>query len=102
LNQAPERPDFSIGTDDFHTPNLLKLVSIEFFKQHGYSLGVDYPYSGSIVPMEHYQKNRAVGTIMLEINRKLYLEEGTNIKSANYPKIKEVVKAYLATIREHG
>jgi len=49
--------------------------------------------------MEYYQKNKNVESIMLEINRKLYLKEGTNEKSENYEKTKEVVQEYIELIR---
>jgi len=71
LDKNLERPDFNIGTDSFHTPQKLIDVSVDFFKKAGYSLGINRPYSGSIVPLMHYQKNRTVQTIMLEITRKL-------------------------------
>jgi N-formylglutamate deformylase len=99
INQQPLRPDFNIGTDSFHTPKYLIEISEEFFKSKGYSLGIDYPYSGSIVPMEHYHKTKNVESIMLEINRGLYLKEPSNEKSSDYFAIKEVVKEYLDTIK---
>src|SRR5690554_4520200 len=52
------RPDFNIGTDKFHTPKELVDISIEFFKKRNLKLGIDYPFSGSIVPMEYYKKNQ--------------------------------------------
>ena len=36
---------------------------------------------------------------MLEINRKLYLNEPTNEKSIDYNKTKEVVQGYLNLLR---
>jgi hypothetical protein len=36
---------------------------------------------------------------MLEINRKLYLKEGTKEKSENYGKTKEVVQEYIKLIK---
>jgi hypothetical protein len=50
------RLDFNIGTNSFHTPNKLINISIAFFKERNLSLGVDYPFNGSIVPMEYYKK----------------------------------------------
>lgn len=97
-NKDHNRPDFNIGTDQFHTPQKLIDISIDFFNKEGYSLGIDWPYSGSIVSNEHYLKNKNVQTIMLEINRKLYLEESTNKKSTNYSKIKRVAKEFLKAI----
>ncbi len=100
LSQADQRPDFNIGTDSFHTsPNLIDL-SQKFFASKGYSLGVDWPYSGSIVPMVYYQKDKNVQTLMLEINRKLYLKENTNEKSEGYEQVKRLVQEFLDALRE--
>ena len=70
-----------------------------FFKEKGYSLGVDWPYSGSIVPLNHYQKTKNVSSIMLEINRALYLNEPGNQKSSNYLAIKETINEYLNVLK---
>lgn len=99
LVQDSEVPDFNIGTDCFHTPKHLIKVSKEFFKSKGYSLGVDTPYSGSIVPMKFYQKDQRVISIMLEVNRRMYLNEPTNEKSIGYNKTKEVIQDYLNLLR---
>lgn len=100
LDKSGFRPDFNIGTDAFHTTAELINISVYFFKQKGYSLGVDRPYSGSIVPLEHYQKNKNVQSIMLEINRKLYLKEDSNEKSENYETIKQVTQDFIAAIKK--
>lgn len=99
LVQDSETPDFNIGTDSFHTPKHLIEVSKEFFLSKGYSLGVDTPYSGSIVPMEFYQKDQRVSSIMLEVNRRMYLNEPTSEKSIGYQRTKEIVQDYLSLIR---
>jgi N-formylglutamate amidohydrolase len=99
LDKNPRRPDFNIGTDSYHTPKELIDLSISFFKKAGYTLGIDWPYKGSIVPLEHYQKNKNVSTIMLEINRALYLNEPTNQKSETYSQIKQITSEYIRTIK---
>lgn len=99
INQNTNTPDFNIGTDSFHTPQKYIDASIAYFENLGYSLGVDWPFSGSIVPMKYYQKDKRVNSIMLEINRKLYLNEPTNEKSTDYNKTKEVVQGYLNLLR---
>jgi N-formylglutamate amidohydrolase len=93
------RPEFNIGTDAFHTPKELIDISVSFFKRKNLSLGIDYPFNGSIVPMEYYQKNKSVESIMLEINRKLYLKQGTNQKSVNYERTKDIVQEYIEIIK---
>jgi len=99
LDKNPKRPDFNIGTDAFHTPKQLTEVSKTFFENAGYTLGIDWPYNGSIVPLEHYNKNKNVQTIMLEINRDLYLKESTNDKSERYLEVKKVTSEFIKTIK---
>lgn len=76
IEQGGERPDFCIGTDAFHTPKWLVDMAFTFLTNQGYSVKINYPYAGTIVPMKHYQKNENVHSIMIEINRKLYMEDG--------------------------
>lgn len=99
LDQNPNRPDFNIGTDSFHTPTELIDLAVSFFKDAGYTLGIDWPYKGSIVPLEYYNKNKNVQTIMLEVNRVLYLNEPTNEKSKNYSEIRKVVAEFLKVMK---
>ncbi len=101
LDRNLHRPDFNIGTDDYHTPKEFINYSIAFFKDKGYTLGIDWPYRGSIVPMEHYHKNKNVKTIMLEINRALHLQESTNKKSEKYLEIKETTGEFLEMIKTY-
>ena len=98
LNSKPNRPDFNIGTDSFHTSPILIDTSAEFFQKKGFTVGIDWPYSGTIVPVEYYKKNKQVQSIMLEVNRKLYLKAGSNERSENYPEVKKIVQQYLKTI----
>jgi N-formylglutamate deformylase len=100
LDKSSNRPDFNIGTDDFHTSKYLAEVSKAFFENVGYTVGIDWPYKGSIVPLEYYQKNKNVQTIMLEINRSLYLKEPGNEKTEGYTEVKRVVKDFMVIINE--
>ena len=99
LDQTAIRPDFNIGIDKYHTPKTLIEASIVYFEQKGYSLGVDWPYQGTIVPMEYYRKNNAVNSIMLEVNRKLYLNESSNEKSNRFDETKQVVNGFIKMIK---
>jgi len=98
LNQHVPRPDICIGIDSFHTPSGLTEFSLSFFKGHGFSVGVNQPYSGTIVPMDCYQEDNRVSSIMIEINRDLYLVPGTNEKNSSYDKIKLIIQNYLAAL----
>lgn len=100
LRKSPNRPDFNIGTDKFHTPDKLIETCFNFFKNTGYSIGIDVPYTGSIVPMKYYQKNKNIQTIMLEVNRKLYLRENSNEPSETYEQTRGVVQDFIELISE--
>ena len=101
LDQSTSRPDFNIGTDAFHTSQILIDRAVTYFKEKGYSLGVDWPYSGTIVPMAFYKKDKRVLSIMLEVNRKLYLKEPGRDKSENYAVTKEIVQGFLRAMKNN-
>lgn len=99
LVQTPDTPDFNIGTDSFHTPTNFIEASIDFFESRGYTLGINTPYDGSIVPLAHYQKEPRVHSIMLEVNRRMYMDETNAEKSAAYLKTKDTVQDYLKLLK---
>ena len=101
IDQSSSRPDFNIGTDAFHTPQNLIDQAAAYFNDKGYSLGVDWPYSGTIVPMAFYKKDKRVQSIMLEVNRKLYLKEPGKEKSENYAATKEIVQGFLREMKNN-
>ena len=70
-----QRPDICIGTDYFHTPKELVEKVKSFFLSKGYHVSVDKPYSGTMVPLKHYHKDKNVHSLMIEVNRKLYISE---------------------------
>ena len=98
LDQSPDRPDINIGTDDFHTSKKLLQVSEAFFTGKGLKVAINRPYSGTIVPLSFLGKNRDVMSIMVEINRKLYLEGATNKKSKGFPALKALIEEFLVLL----
>lgn len=95
LIQDKQRPDFCIGTDNYHTPRGLSVLASVGLKMLGYNVEINTPYSGSIVPMQYYKQDKRVMSIMIEVNRDLYLIPGTNQKSENYNKIRVDVQKLL-------
>ena len=81
LNQTAFRPDFCLGTDDFHTSEELVATVEKELQSLGYSTARDQPFSGTIVPMKHYRKEHCVQSLMIEINRWLYLGEDYSVDS---------------------
>ena len=94
------RPDFCIGADDFHTPPELVEILVKFIKKEGYTVSVNSPYSGSIVPIDYYNKNKNVKSVMIEINRKLYLD-GNN-QSATYHISKKMINNLIKLVKGYS
>ncbi|PLW66907.1 N-formylglutamate amidohydrolase [Pseudohalioglobus lutimaris] len=69
------RPDICIGTSAGNTPEWLLAHTIKYFGGLGYSVEVDFPYSGCLVP-KSYHPNKRVPALMIEINRRLYIKDG--------------------------
>jgi N-formylglutamate amidohydrolase len=98
-DQNPERPDICIGTDEYHTPgSLLKAVE-EQCQAEGLSFAVNRPFAGCIVPMANYRQNRNVCSIMLEVNRRLYLDEKTGKKSGSFENCRSSVGRLIQAVR---
>ena len=80
LNQEVLRPDICIGTDSFHTPDALMELTREYFISCGYTVKIDDPFSGTLIPMEYYHTDKRVRGIMLEVNRDLYRDDFESVK----------------------
>ncbi|OGN33910.1 MAG: hypothetical protein A3I39_01460 [Candidatus Yanofskybacteria bacterium RIFCSPLOWO2_02_FULL_47_9b] len=83
-DQKSERPDICIGTDEYHTPQKMTYLLKKNLEDVGYSVKINTPFSGSIVPTRYYQKDRRVLSIMVEVNRTLYMNE------ENFKKLKNI------------
>lgn len=88
LNQQKDRPDICIGTDKFHTPDDLIQKCMKWFVDKGYSVKTNNPYEGAFVPVEYYKKDKNVYSMMIEINRKLYMDEFTGNKLPKFDTVK--------------
>jgi N-formylglutamate amidohydrolase len=99
-DQNPNRPDICIGTDKFHTSEDLSKKLQVACKNTGLKSKFNSPFSGSLVPTKLYQKDARVQSIMIEVNRKLYMNEKTGEKTQNFNDFKQtlalIVKNLLA------
>ena len=91
------RPDICIGTDSFHTPLELLSDVYRYFTDQGYEVAVNKPFAGTIVPLQYYEKEQRVSSIMIEINRRLYLYEYFS-KNERFDKIQGDITKMLRSI----
>ena len=82
-----ELPDICIGYEKEHVDNeLVTNIKKEFSE---YNVAINSPYQGSLVPTNYWQKDYRVKSVMIEINKKLYLEDDNSTKSKNFEKLKK-------------
>jgi N-formylglutamate deformylase len=91
MYQTPVRPDICLGTDSFHTPPALTDPIEKFFRTLGWTVYRDKPYKGTYVPLKFYGKDKRVSSIMIELKRKLYMDEETGEKLLSFPAIRGVI-----------
>jgi N-formylglutamate amidohydrolase len=93
--------DFNIGTDAFHTPTEWIEASETFFAERGFRLGIDEPYAGSLVPLKHYKNDNRVKSIMLEVNRNLYMDHDYT-RGPRFKEIQDLISEYLIILRKEN
>ncbi|WP_303725608.1 N-formylglutamate amidohydrolase [Anaerovibrio lipolyticus] len=94
LDQQPDRPDICIGTDDYHTPPEMVEKMANYLNAHNLSVGIDTPFVGALVPIRYYQQDARVKSVMIEINRSLYLASGCE-KSECFQKVQSIIKGLI-------
>jgi len=67
-------PDICFGTDEIHTSSELLRLCKEHFEKDGYRIGVNTPFSGTIIPLELYG-DEDILSIMIEVNKAVYADE---------------------------
>lgn len=89
-DKSPLRPDFCIGTSAYHTPDTVAEGIAETLRANGYTVAFNTPFAGTIVPMEYYKKDARVHSVMIEVNRRLYLK-APGVKSDGFADTKAVL-----------
>ena len=89
------RPDICLGTDSFHTPVWLKDSAGELFRNAGFKVNIDSPFSGAIVPLSYHHSHGSVHSVMIEVNRALYMDEKSGKRTAKFEQTKNRLKGVL-------
>ena len=97
-DQSVPRPEICIGTDSYHTPLSLSQLALGEALKMGYVSTINSPFAGSLVPMSFYQRDSRVTSIMIEVNRRVYMDETTAEKSKQFNAVKENLQNLLDTL----
>ena len=84
LDQDPSRPDICIGTDSFHTPPALVNAATAACRDLGWTVEIDRPFSGALVPIAFHRRDAKVKSLMIEVNRRLYMDEATGTRGGDF------------------
>jgi N-formylglutamate amidohydrolase len=91
-DQQPDRPDICIGTDEFHTPPQLADALVDAFGTKGWTVKLNSPFAGAIVPMRNYRKERNLAAVMIEVNRALYVDEMTGDRLPCFASVAKAIR----------
>jgi N-formylglutamate amidohydrolase len=100
LDQTKYRADFCIGTDSFHTPSAIRDAIVTAVKEEGYSVTVAAPFSGALVPLASYRKDRRILSVMIEVNRRLYMDAHSGLKKQDFAQVSAAVGRLIVTAAE--
>jgi N-formylglutamate amidohydrolase len=92
LDQSMPRPDICIGTDDYHTPIGMEYYLVNKFEALGYVVKLNSPYDGVMIPLNHYKSNKDVQGVLIEINRKLYIDDNWGRMSLKIEKLNKEIE----------
>ena len=73
VNHGQARPPICLGTDDFHTPMWLRQLATDCFSAIGEVIE-NQPYAGTYVPLDFYEKDDRVLSVMLECRADQFLD----------------------------
>jgi N-formylglutamate amidohydrolase len=106
-DQNPNRPDICLGTEGVHTPPWLVDAVRSVYEAAGYSVELNRPYAGSMVPLEFLGTDPRVLSIMIEVNRRLYLKNGgavpkslERLQGLTEAVVTKVLEAWKREVRE--
>lgn len=100
IDQKQPRPDMNVGTDPFHTPPQLALRLKRALEAEGWSVGMDWPYSGTMVPTWAYGKDARVKSVMVEVRRDRYMDEATGKRLVSFDNFANQLAETLASALE--
>jgi N-formylglutamate deformylase len=91
-------PEIGIGTQPGHTPPALRDLAVDFFRTHGYSVGVDVPFSGAMVPNGCFNREPRLWSVMIEVRRDLYMDESTGERHDGFARTQAVLAELRAVL----
>jgi N-formylglutamate deformylase len=96
------RPEICIGTDAFHTPDILAEHVEQVFAKHGFEVARDTPFAGALVPQHVYRRDKRVTSVMVELRRDLYMDEETSELMRGALLVQSALNDAVAVLRDYA
>ena len=96
--QKLSRPQICLGTDAYHSPEDLIEFIRNFFEEINLTTELNEPFPGCYVPLKFLHREERVKSIMIEINRELYMDEATGEKNNAFVEIKSNIRRLINQI----
>jgi N-formylglutamate deformylase len=97
-DRSQPRPDFCIGTDAYHTPDELRELCVGLLRGEGFTVKLNSPFGGALVPAQYYCRDKRVASVMLEVNRSIYMTENGE-KTPNFELVRSATLGLASAVR---
>jgi N-formylglutamate deformylase len=98
LDQSTDRPQFCIGTDPYHTPIELAEGLANKLSELGFTVKINSPFAGALVPLPYYMIDKRVSSVMIEVRRDLYMDESSAEKLEQFSAVSFVIRRAIASL----
>jgi len=96
-----EHIDICIGFEDLHKDESAVEIFRDNFCKKGYAVEYNTPYLGSMVSNRHYGKDKRVKSVMIELNRRIYMDDiDTFKKNESYQRVKTIIEQSFVELLE--
>ena len=110
-DQVTPRPDICIGTDEDQTSSEVIELVTGYFSGLGYSVSINAPYAGTYIPRGYSIRKKKtdiarasaakVESIMIEVNRSLYMDEKTGEKLPQFNELQNRLSTLWPLLEKH-
>ena len=63
-------------------------------------MAIDAPFAGALVPLAFFRKDRRISSIIIEVNRRLYMDEQSGEKKKEFEQVRDAVGRLIVSAAE--